>query len=100
MNPVPPCPECAGPWLNGWRWQHDVTTCPLLPQLDATQAADVERLRSRLATFQRPPTPAEVRLWTHVVGSPPQSSTTVLPLTDHIPAVCIAGCGSAAEATP
>lgn len=95
---APACPRCAGPWLNGWRWQHE-TSCPLLPVLDATHASDAERIRSTRAGFQRAPNTAEAALWGAVTGQPLTRPTTVIPLTSGIPAACIAGIPSAAPTT-
>lgn len=97
MN-APTCPRCAGPWLNGWRWQH-TTACPLLPSLDATQASDAERIRRDLADFQRPPTDAEATLWAAVTGHPLNWMTVVIGLTSGIPGTCIAGVPGATSIT-
>lgn len=95
-RPVADCPECAGRWLNGWRWQH-TASCPLLPHLDASQANDAPRIRSKSTSFQRAPNHAEAVLWTTVTGTPLTASTIVFPLTATIPATCVAGVPSAAE---
>lgn len=95
-RPVADCPECAGRWLNGWRWQH-TASCPLLDHLDASQANDATRIRSTFVTFQRAPNHAEAVLWTTVTGKPLTAWTTVIPLTANIPATCVAGVPDAAE---
>ena len=95
--PVPACPECNGPWLNGWRWQHDPAACPVLAHLDATQAADVQRMRARYGTFHRAPTPTEAAMWGHVTGTPLQQHTTVLAVGGSIAAPLIGGRPSAAD---
>lgn len=78
-QPVPPCPDCAGPWLNGWRWQHSATDCALRAAEDATQAADAQRLRELGRTYTRPITPAEARLWQAVTGvEPPRRSAATI----------------------
>lgn len=79
MNPVPPCPGCLGPWLNGWRWQHSATDCFYRAREDATQAADADRLRQLGRAFTRPATAAEADLWLAVTGQrlPADATTTV-----------------------
>ena len=51
------CPECAGRWLDGWRYQH-AHRCGVRAALDATHAADLDRLRTR-GPFTRAATEAE-----------------------------------------
>ncbi|KLU10625.1 hypothetical protein [Kocuria sp. SM24M-10] len=79
MYPVPDCPQCFGPWLNGWRWQHQATDCFYRAREDATQAADADRLRQLGRAFTRPATAAEADLWLACTGQqlPRQAMTTV-----------------------
>lgn len=76
---IPGCPECFGPWLNGWRWQHSATNCHYRQRDDATQAADFTRLASVGRTFTRPATVTEANLWLAVTGQelPANAGTTV-----------------------
>ncbi|WP_434619283.1 hypothetical protein [Arthrobacter sp. A5] len=38
------CPECSGPWVRNFVFDHDHATCSLGKADDATQYADFERL--------------------------------------------------------
>lgn len=99
QTPVPACPSCDGPWLNGWRWQHDPAICALVPQLDSTQAADAERMAETNSTYWRRPTPAEIALHTAVTGSTPSLTTAVVPIATGVNALFISNSPSAALRT-
>lgn len=94
--PVPPCPSCGGPWLNGWRWQHHPAACELVRSLDTTQAADAERMASTNTTYWRTPSTAEIALHQAVTGRPPGLTTAVVPYATGINAVFINNSPSAA----
>lgn len=68
-----PCPECAGPRLDNYRFQHQ-QDCPLLPGEDARHAADYEHRW----TFTRPATDTELHL-ARLFGDPVNSTTVVTP---------------------
>lgn len=94
MSPiVAECPECAGPWLNGWRWQHTPGACSLLPDLDATQAADHQRLAASGREFLRPTTEAEAALWRAAPPAPAAytGATLVMPIIGGVVATAISG---------
>ncbi|PWF88024.1 hypothetical protein CIK52_01625 [Kocuria rosea] len=60
---VPACPDCGGPWLDGWRWAHVPLRCLLRAADDATQAADSDRATDTRPPFTRPATATEAVLW-------------------------------------
>jgi hypothetical protein len=93
---APNCPECTGPWLDGWRWQHG-TGCPIRAADDATQARDrgpVAQLRG--GPYARPATANEARLYAHATGRTlPAGALTVIYPTPGYWARAIAGRPSA-----
>jgi hypothetical protein len=67
---IPACPECGGPWLDGWRWAHvPLRRCVLRIADDATQAADTDRATEQRPPLIRPATATEARLWQLVTGT-------------------------------
>lgn len=90
---IPACPSCRGPWLNGWRWQHNPAVCALQADLDATQAADHERLASLDRAFTRPTTEAEATLWRAAPGAPAAETgvTLIEPIAGGVVAAMISG---------
>lgn len=79
-HPVPRCPECSGPWLDGWRWMHlPLSRCALRATDDATQAADSDRATDTRPPFSRPATATEAALWAASTGTPlPTDAVTVV----------------------
>lgn len=99
MKPLP-CPECGGPWLDGWRWAHvPLRHCPIRNADDATQARDrgpVAQLRG--GPYARPATANEARLYAHAFGRPmPPGAHTVIYPTPGYWARAINGRPSAAS---
>ncbi len=71
MTPTAPwiCPECSGPWVRNFVFDHDRATCTLGKAEDATHYADYERLRS-CGILERPATPTEIALGDVIRGYP------------------------------
>ena len=79
LRAVPACPECGGPWLNSWRWQHSPTDCDIRLADDSTQAADMYRIKLGRETYRRYATEAERRMFAHVSGRElPTGAATVV----------------------
>lgn len=81
------CPSCAGSRIlghpSGFTWQHELD-CRLLRAEEATQVADLDRLRAVGGSpFARPPAPAEFELLA-ACAVPAPAWTTVRPLTAGI----------------
>jgi hypothetical protein len=67
---IPACPECGGPWLEGWRWAHvPLRRCPLRAADDATQAADAQWATEHRPPLNRPATVTEAALWALATGT-------------------------------
>lgn len=100
LRAVPACPDCGGPWLNGWRWQHSPTDCDIRLADDSTQAADAYRVKLGKQTYRRLATDAERRMWLHVTGRELPTGAATIVFADFVKGVwprAIYGVPSAAD---
>lgn len=82
---LPACPECDGPWLDSFRFQHD-PACKLGQAQDQTQAADYAR---GLGRFTRTSTPTELALLAGAFGT--RLQTVVTNANTGVPRLTVAG---------
>lgn len=100
LRAVPSCPECGGPWLNSWRWQHSATACDIRLADDSTQAADAYRIKLGKSTYRRLATDAERRMFAAVSGRELPIGAATIVFADFVKGVwprAIYGVPSAAD---
>ncbi|NQD42437.1 hypothetical protein [Glutamicibacter halophytocola] len=82
LTPVRPapwnCPECGGPWIRNFVFQHKANACTLLDSEDRMQAADYLNGHNLSAgRYYRPASVAEVALY-NVIASEPLTGDLVM----------------------